>query len=795
MQEQRSSLQEPLQQQASSAAGESARQILLIAIWFGIVCGLVEGCGLLLVQRVNWERWGPTVHVSGRIVWISALFDMVLFLMVGLMVGALARLVRSLPAVVVTVWVLTGLSVYDWLILTDRLYHMSCLLLAVGAGAAVSRWVGKHEAAALRFWRRSLPWVLTVVALAFAGIQGGRWWSEHRKLASLAPPVPGSPNVLVVVIDTLRADHLSGYGYPRPTSPSIDRLAAQGVLFENAVSTCSWSFPSHVSLLTGRYQFDHGLGRVDPMPLLDWSKPDLAGFPTLGEKLEQRGYRTAAFSANRDYFTTSLGFERGFTHFEDYFHSPIDMVLRTLYGREFDRLFLRRAATPGILRLRRLFGMGSPDADASYPVIGSRRKWAPEVNRELLRWIDHGERQRPFFAFLNYFDVHDPYGGPHSYPAPLWPQTSAVDRYDDGIKFVDDAVGQLLAELEKRGLTQNTLIVITSDHGESLGDHGMTNHGQTLYRELVHVPLIFWFPGRVPAGVRITPAVTGASIPATVLNLLNDDSAGQFPEPDISVLWSSPQTRPDWPPSLSELASRSFGSEKEKREMRLAPTSLTGPMKSVVANHWHLIVHKILGSQLFDWSRDPSETHNLIYAPEVQETAAHLVAAMEDVLGGTSSPQDASAIVLTGGLLDRGRSQRSTNGNDLYRIEASPGELLTVEVQSEKAHAGGLLDPVLSIENASGELYRSCRNAADDHVPAPGISDPTPNAFDDICVNINPEVGTDSRLEIAVPASKSPMDLYVRVSDWNGRMQPGMRYRITVMPTDKGPNVVARWGQ
>jgi len=103
--------------------------------------------------------------------------------------------------------------------------------------------------------------------------------------------------VLVIVVDTLRADHVSSYGYARPTTPNLDRIAQQGTLFENAVSTTSWSLPSHVSLLTGRYQFEHGVGNVQPAPWLGWGNKGLGGFPTLGEALEQKGYRTGAFSA------------------------------------------------------------------------------------------------------------------------------------------------------------------------------------------------------------------------------------------------------------------------------------------------------------------------------------------------------------------------------------------------------------------------------------------------------------------------------------------------------------------
>ena len=149
--------------------------------------------------------------------------------------------------------------------------------------------------------------------------------------------------MLVIVIDTLRADHVSSYGYSRPTTPNLDRLAGEGVVFENAIAPSSWSLPSHVSLVTGRYLHDHKVGNVQPEPWLGWGKGGLGGFPTIGEALEQKGYRTAAFSANRTYFSHDLGFGRAFMHFEDYFNSVADCFVRTLYGREFARIYLIRS--------------------------------------------------------------------------------------------------------------------------------------------------------------------------------------------------------------------------------------------------------------------------------------------------------------------------------------------------------------------------------------------------------------------------------------------------------------------
>src|SRR5262249_26559199 len=159
--------------------------------------------------------------------------------------------------------------------------------------------------------------------------EGGEAITESRAIAKLPMAAANSPNVLVIVVDTLRPDHLSAYGYEHPTSPNIDALAREGVLFENAISACSWSYPSHVSLVTGPNHFQHCRDMLTVPPLFHPNKNIFNGYPTIGDVLQQHGYRTGAFSANRRFFVGNLGFNRGFIHFEDYFNSIPDMFART----------------------------------------------------------------------------------------------------------------------------------------------------------------------------------------------------------------------------------------------------------------------------------------------------------------------------------------------------------------------------------------------------------------------------------------------------------------------------------
>jgi len=622
-----------LRSQHHERSSESAAPIgtlLVIATWFGIFAGLAEGAGLLLFQRINWVQWGRLMHVSKEILWISPLVDLIFFLIVTLIVWLISRFSRRIPAIRLLVLALTFLTIYDWLTLTNRLYHRACLILALGVAVAFTRRIAiaRREAASVRFWRKSTPWMVLVFLLAFLATQGGKWAHERIAVANLPAASQSTPNVLVIVLDTLRADHLSSYGYARTTSPEIDRIASQGVLFENAIAPCSWSLPSHASLLTGRAPSEHGMQNVQPMPWLGWGKNSLGGYPTLGELLRQRGYRSGAFSANRIYFTRNVGLGRGFIHFEDYFDSVGDSFVRTLYGREFGRLYLNRTEKSKVTRAIRYLRLeswldkdseGSGDFGGAYGV----RKRASVVNQELLEWIDR-DRRHPFFAFLNYLDVHYSYGGPRGYPKPDWDRGTTIDEYDAGLKYVDDYIGQLLRELKRRRLAQNTIVVITSDHGESLGAHGLTYHGASLYRELIQVPLIISYPQQIPSGLRVKVPVSNSAIAATIMDLLGSSDRGPFPGPPLSALWKSPKVRTEWPDPISELAKTDIIVPADRVVEGKIPIATNGRMRSLVTPRWHLITHEKFGNQLYDWTNDPNESRNLIDSPEGRATALRL---------------------------------------------------------------------------------------------------------------------------------------------------------------------------
>jgi len=433
-----------------------------------------------------------------------------------------------------------------------------------------------------------------------------------------------------VVMDTVRADHVSALGYPRATTPNLDRMASQGVLFENALSTSSWTLPAHASLLTGRYPFEHGA------ELLDYD----GRYPTLAEEFENRGYRTGAFSANTFYFTQQNGFGPGFLHFEDLFSSVSDALTRPFYGRQMVSLY----------------------EEASFSDLPGRRT-AAEINLEFLLWLRQGGT-RPFFVVLNYFDAHAPYLPPAPFrsrfasrPDPGGILNYIADReslerpddvrderdaYDGAIAFEDDQIGRLLASLRNLQPADNTIVVVLSDHGEFFGEHGLFMHRNALFLEGIHVPLLLHWPGHVPAGVRVPTPVSIASLPATFMQMLPRQGHTEFPGPSLAALWNGEAPQAQSPFLLAELVSR-------------APTESGGAaprMESLLSSRWHFLLTDGKQPQLFDWRADPGELHNLAQSKEGRQVTARMLGCINDHLSLIRHPDCGLSAIQSAGMTE-----------------------------------------------------------------------------------------------------------------------------------------------
>lgn len=308
-------------------------------------------------------------------------------------------------------------------------------------------------------------------------------WGDPTVLRAVPErKLPRPPNVVLVSLDTLRADRLGAYGYPLPITPHLDRFAAQGTMMARTTALANWTVPSHATLLTGMFPCGHGFrGRMGQTRV----RPFPRAVRPLAELLRREGYRTAAFT--EDAFVDRLPFQRGFGRFE------------------FDRAL-----------------EGSETAGLAEKTFGAALSWLAE----------HGEA--PFFLFLHTYQVHAPYTPPAAgrarvpTPLPLPPgglppkEEAAADAaaYVAEVAHLDRAVGTFLAGLGRLGLAEGSIVVITSDHGESFGEHRVLRHGMGLYEEELRVPLLWRGPGRIAAGRRVEEFVTLADVTPTLLALL-----------------------------------------------------------------------------------------------------------------------------------------------------------------------------------------------------------------------------------------------------------------------------------
>jgi arylsulfatase A-like enzyme len=376
-----------------------------------------------------------------------------------------------------------------------------------------------------------------------------RWREESRPL-----PPAGSPNVLLIVLDTVRADHLSVYGYARATTPNLELLARRGILFDQARAAAPWTLASHAALFTGRWPREVAAR---------WMCPLRGDVPTLAEYLGSRGYATAGFVGNTYYCAYDSGLDRGFSQYWDY---RLDWLpaLRTVHLVD----FVLKAIDSLAPALGRSAGNG-PDGGwlglALRQFTQIDRKDAGVVNREFLDWLmrRHG-RRRPFFAFLNYVDAHAPYTRPpgtayrfgrappteaayvflstgwvRANKANLpWPvRALAVDAYDNCIASIDDRLGELFGELRQRGVLEQTIVIVTADHGEGFGEHGLYDHGESLYRPEVQVPLLVSLPSGEAAGRVVDRFVSLRDIPATISELAGSTGKPPFPGRSLARLW------------------------------------------------------------------------------------------------------------------------------------------------------------------------------------------------------------------------------------------------------------------
>lgn len=564
----------------------TAGQIATFAVAVGLATGLVE----TMVLAIDRATGGTFLRVGPHIVWMAPLLNAIILTAVGIILATAGRFWRKLvtPQVVVFIILLLAAdTVLHRIRLQSRLTGEAKLILVLAVTTVLLPVMVRRLTSSPTFFRRAVVAAGAVVLVLGGAAALSPRWTERRAFAALPPARDGLVSVIFIILDTVRAASLSLYSAERPTSPELARFAARGVTFEQAVAPSSWTLPSHATMFTARYP-----GEVK----VDWLTPLGDRYPTLAEVLSREGLVTAGFSANVGYVSKESGLARGFARFEDFVATPGEMVRTSV--------MLARVLGP--------FGLRELVADDN-----RGRRTAEDINKAFLSWHERRPEGRPYFAFLNYYDAHAPFfaappfdtlfGGPipHSQLAPWGPRMRKdqvgqwIDAYDRSLTYLDAQLGDLFRELDRRGALDGTVVVVTSDHGELLGEHSFMGHATTLYRPVLEVPLIVRGPG-IPAGVRVKNRVMLRDLPATLLELAGATNDGTIPGRSFAAAWRGDTAGL---PVLSELG-------RGLRIPRHYPNA-RNDLWSVFDRDVHYIVSSNGTEQFYDLTTDPAEEHNL----------------------------------------------------------------------------------------------------------------------------------------------------------------------------------------
>ena len=385
--------------------------------------------------------------------------------------------------------------------------------------------------------RHRIAWVIALFVISGGG---SPFIPEGRQ--------PGRPNVLLITLDTVRADRIGTYGYKLASTPTLDRLAAEGVRFDDATSQSPLTGPAHAALLTGHYPGRLAIKNNATTPIPDRTV-------TLAESLRAAGYRTGAF-IGAFVVDRAYGFAQGFEHFDADFRG---------FRQEIKAQVERRA---------------------------------DEVVNPALGWLEDVPRGTPFFAWVHLYDAHAPYDA----PAPF--NTRFKTRpYDGEIAYVDAQVGRLVAALRTSGELDRTIVITVGDHGEALGDHGEEDHGIFVYDAVMRIPWIMRLPASIPAGGRggviprvINEQVRSVDLTPTVLEMVGLGNGGPADGESLLPLLRG-STRSDPPASYGE----SWYPELHFGWSRL---------RSLRVGEWKYI--DAPKPELYDLRKDPREVRNVI---------------------------------------------------------------------------------------------------------------------------------------------------------------------------------------
>jgi len=434
--------------------------------------------------------------------------------------------------------------------------------------------------------------------------------------AGQSSATPRRPNVVLIILDTLRADHLSSYGYQKKTTPNIDAFAAQAVQYKHACSTASYTLPSVASILTGLYPCGHSANRVIEAEKNNTLVQGLSeqslydNYTTLAEFLKKAGYATAGIISNI-YLSRSYGFQQGFDYFDDDLPSVVS-AMPMCAALSFLNIFL-------------------PIDDFLTSTGRNGHRIASQINASAISWLNRHDGTNPFFLMLHYFDVHHPYFperlGMQSVPDSIIKRYGRlgnyidienliinsvtngqkkllpderdflINNYDRELLFLDKKVGELFSYLQEKNLYDESLIIIVADHGESFGEHNLMLHGMCLYEDNLRVPLIIKYPLSDEKKGTVDYPVSLAGLVPTVLSYLSIHTpdfiqGASFVDPQKQVLFAMNIINPALPWPLPEV---------------FKTTTF-----SLFRNGYKLLKFDKGKDQLYYLNNDPEETINLI---------------------------------------------------------------------------------------------------------------------------------------------------------------------------------------
>jgi arylsulfatase A-like enzyme len=454
------------------------------------------------------------------------------------------------------------------------------------------------------------------------------------------------PNILLIVLDTARAQNFSAFGYHKETSPHIDRLAEEGVVYSNCIAPAPWTLPSHASLFTGQFPSVHG-AHGDHLYLDE-------GFPSLAQVLRGLGYSTLGMSSNV-WVSEAFGMARGFdAFFKTWQWFQDETTTAQIIKPQGDGN--RRPRMEALLRSLPRKGGLKTLLNALYGKLLWRRHddGAARTNRELKRRLV--DLSSPFFLFLNYMEPHAPYDAPgdyklkhvssaasssehvrrmielsnasrdyHTHRLELLPRDFEVLRglYDGEISYLDAQVGQVLRHMESLNLLDNTLVIVMSDHGENIGEHALMAHRFSVHETLLRVPLIVRYPQVFPPGGRVEAYVQLTDIFPTILDLLGVSPSELGLSLPGRVI--DPQSLSDSQsvPIVAEYIGNRHTAEANDPDFDFEGSRYSRTYKALYEGDFKLIMSSDGAHELYDVVSDPQEAKNLV--KERRDLADHML--------------------------------------------------------------------------------------------------------------------------------------------------------------------------